>query len=229
VSAPYIVGIGGTLRTHSTSELALRCALDAAARAGARTALISGSALQMGIYEPGSVQRCAAARHLVQQIAQADGIVLASPGYHGSISGLVKNALDYAEDLRDDVRPYFTGRPVGCIATASGYQAAVSTLGALRDVVHALRGWPTPMGGVINSSEGPVFGEDGSCRLHRVAQMLEIIAEEIVEFALSPARARGRPSHSPSGSEGGDAVRFHACEPASRGAGSQPGKSESFT
>jgi len=190
MSWPHIVGIGGTLRSNSTSELALRYVLEVAARAGASTALIAGPALQVGIYEPGCSQRSEGANQLVRQMARADGIVLVSPGYHGSISGLVKNALDYAEDLRDDPRPYFTGRSVGSIAVASGYQAAVTTLGALRNVVHALRGWPTPMGAAINSSEGPVFAPDGSCQFRRVAEMLEIIAGEIVEFAVSQRSVR---------------------------------------
>ncbi len=107
---------------------------------------------------------------------------LGSPGYHGSISGLVKNALDYAEDLRTDARPYFSGRAVGCIATAGGWSAAVNTLGALRDIVHALRGWPTPLGAAINSAE-MVFDEDGICRVPRVAQVLELIAREVIGFA----------------------------------------------
>jgi FMN reductase len=185
------VGIGGTLRHSSSSELALRHALGVAARAGASTAMVTGPALQVGIYEPGSLERSAGAQYLVDQMARADGIILVSPGYHGSISGLVKNAIDYAEDLRDDVRPYFSGRAVGCIAVASGYQAAVTTLGALRTVVHALRGWPTPMGGAINSSEGAVFAADGSCQAPKVAQMLEIIAAEVVEFASGAMAAAG--------------------------------------
>jgi FMN reductase len=32
--------------------------------------------------------------------------------------GFTKNAVDYAEDLQDDPRPYFEGRAVGCIACA---------------------------------------------------------------------------------------------------------------
>ena len=54
--------------------------------------------------------------------------MLVSPGYHGAVSGLVKNALDYVEDLRDEPRPYLDGRAVGCVAIALGWQAAVTTL-----------------------------------------------------------------------------------------------------
>ncbi|MDP9082822.1 MAG: NAD(P)H-dependent oxidoreductase [Pseudomonadota bacterium] len=160
----------------------MRHVLAAAQRNGARIKLISGAALQLPLYQPDYSERCDAARHLVAELALADGIILGSPGYHGSISGLIKNALDYAEDLRSDVRPYFSGRAVGCIAMAGGWPGAVNTLGALRDIVHALRGWPTPLGAAINSAER-VFDEDGTCLTPRVAQVLELIADEVMNFA----------------------------------------------
>src|SRR5271170_4956202 len=155
--------------------------LQVAERAGARTNLISGAMLQLPLYQPDNPARSEGARSLVAELAMADGIILGSPGYHGSISGLVKNALDYAEDLRSDPRPYLSGRAVGCIATAGGWPGAVNTLGALRDIVHALRGWPTPLGAAINSAE-KVFDEEGTCQIPRVAQMLDLIAEEVIGF-----------------------------------------------
>jgi FMN reductase len=160
----------------------MRHVLAAAQRAGARTKLISGSALQLPLYQPDNPERSDGARELVAELALADGIILGSPGYHGSISGLVKNALDYAEDLRTDVRPYFSGRAVGCIATAGGWPGAVNTLGALRDIVHALRGWPTPLGAAINISAETVFDEEGNCQVPRIAQILDMIAGEVISF-----------------------------------------------
>jgi len=189
LSSPYIVGVGGTLRANSSTEKAVRHVLATAQRAGARTKLISGASLQLPLYEPENPERCDAARDLVAELALADGIILGSPGYHGSISGLIKNALDYAEDLRVDARPYFSGRAVGCIATAGGWLGAVNTLGTLRDIVHALRGWPTPLGAAINSAER-VFDEHGRCLVPRVAQMLDLIAGEVMSFAR-PRPPRG--------------------------------------
>jgi FMN reductase len=181
MTSPYIVAVGGTLRANSTTERAMRFVLAAAERGGATTKLISGSSLQLPLYQPDNPERSDAARDLVAELALADGIILGSPGYHGSISGLVKNALDYAEDLRTDVRPYFSGRAVGCIATAGGWPGAVNTLGALREIVHALRGWPTPLGAAINSAEH-VFDESGACLVPRVAQLLASIADEVLGF-----------------------------------------------
>ncbi|WP_092667727.1 NADPH-dependent FMN reductase [Rhodococcus maanshanensis] len=148
---PFIVGLGGTLRAGSSTESALRIALDAAEESGARTELFGGSELaRLPMYDP-DVPNGEEAHRLIETLRVADGVIIASPGYHGSVSGLVKNALDYVEDLREDGNPYLSGRAVGCVTTAYGWQAAVTTLQTLRSIVHALRGWPTPLGAAINS------------------------------------------------------------------------------
>jgi FMN reductase len=108
--------------------------------------------------------------------------VISSPGYHGTVSGLVKNALDYLEELRGDQRPYLDGRAVGLIAVARGWQASVSTLGTLRQVVHALRGWPTPLGLAINSTI-TTFDESGVTQDASTAPAIGIMAGQLIDFA----------------------------------------------
>ncbi|CAN7555669.1 NADPH-dependent FMN reductase [Aminobacter sp. LjRoot7] len=147
---PLIVGIGGTTRNGSSSERLLHQALAAAQAAGADTLAFSGERLLFPIYgtaKPGAVEQ-----EFIEALRRCDGVVIASPGYHGSVSGMIKNALDYVEELRGDTRPYLEGRPVGLIAAAAGWQAGGSTLQHLRSIVHALRGWPTPLGVITNSS-----------------------------------------------------------------------------
>jgi FMN reductase len=70
---------------------------------------------------------------------------------------------------------------MGCVACASGWQAAVATLLALRSTVHALRGWPTPLGVAINSAD-PVFDQEGVVVNVATATQLEIVAAQVVEF-----------------------------------------------
>jgi FMN reductase len=147
------VAIGGTLRPNSSTERALRAALDESARRGAETRLICNRDLDLPPYESLSLSGPRTAEVLLEAVRGADAIIIGSPGYHGAISGLVKNALDYVEETAQDKRCYFTGMPVGCIATAAGWQAAVATLGQLRAITHALRGWPTPLGIAINTRE----------------------------------------------------------------------------
>ena len=179
----YIVGIGGTTRAHSSTEKALKVALAAARVLGARTTLLGARELDLPPYAPENAERAPAARHFVEEIRRADGLILASPGYHGGISGLVKNAIDYAEDLSRDAAPYLQGRPVGLIATGAGWQGAVATLAALRRVVHSLRGWPTPLGVPVNTLE-PCFDAEGNCLSPKVKEQLQIMAREVVDFTL---------------------------------------------
>jgi len=183
---PLIVGIGGTIRLGSSSEQALRFALAKARELGADTELLSGSDIALPIYAPEVPDRDATAQHFVAVLRRAHGIIVASPGYHGSMSGLVKNALDYVEDMRNGDPPYFDGRAVGLIACASGWQATGSTLSALRSIVHALRGWPTPLGVAINTSDAS-FDKDDIGASPAVAGPLGILAKQVVQFARQRA------------------------------------------
>src|SRR5882757_2355343 len=118
---PYIVGLGGTTREGSSTEKALSLSLRAAASQGADTLLLCGSDIDLPAYVPGATSN-AKANRITAELGRADGIILGTPGYHGGLSGLVKNALDYTEDLRSHKRPYLGDRPVGCVVTAAGEQ-----------------------------------------------------------------------------------------------------------
>lgn len=164
----------------------MRLTLAGAEAAGARTVVITGADLVMPFYDPSLTERTEAADRLIRTLRTVDGVILASPGYHGTLSGMVKNALDYVEDLRDEPLPYLDGRAVGCVALASGWQAAVTTLNALRSVVHALRGWPTPLGAAVNTGEVN-FTADG-CSDPQVEKTLRLIGEQVARFALARNR-----------------------------------------
>jgi FMN reductase len=180
---PRIVGIGGTLRAGSSSEKALRYALSWAEKHGAATEIFTCDAIDLPTYVPESPAVSPKVSRLIEAVRGAHGAIISSPGYHGSLSGLVKNALDYAEGLRNDASPYLEGRAVGLIACAQGWQAAGTTLGALRNIVHALRGWPTPMGVAFNTSTN-AFGEGRDPLDTALARQLEILAGQVLDFSL---------------------------------------------
>lgn len=184
---PRIVGIGGTLRSGSSSEKALRYALARVAEQGALTEILTGDAIDLPAYVAESPSQSEKVVRLVEALRGAHGVIVSSPGYHGSISGMVKNALDYAEGLRENKFPYLEGRAVGLIACAQGWQGAVGTLGAMRQIIHALRGWPTPMGVAFNTT-ATVFG-DGDVPEAALARQLDIMAGQVLEFALMRHRA----------------------------------------
>lgn len=179
---PFIIGIGGTTRPNSSTEKALRVVLTHAEHLGCGTQLFGAGNLPLEIYDADVDERTPLARSLVAAMRAADGIVIASPGYHGSMSGLIKNALDFSEDMRADANVYFDGKAVGCIAVAAGSQALGSTVATIRSVVHSLRGWPTPYAAMINSTERP-FDADGTAMSPAVLDALHTVAQQVVEFA----------------------------------------------
>jgi len=188
-AAPLVIGIGGTTRPNSTSERTLAKALDAVAAQGCRTKLFGGVLLSsIPIYDPATAASSPGLQELLEGVRQADGVIIASPGYHGSVSGVIKNALDALEDLRSDARPYFEGRAVGCIITADGWQACGTALSSLRTIVHALRGWPTPLGLAFNPSASPLFGDGGDFRDERDGRLITMLADQVVEFARDHGR-----------------------------------------
>ncbi|WP_241255691.1 NADPH-dependent FMN reductase [Candidatus Protofrankia californiensis] len=179
---PRLLCIGGSTRPGSSSEQALRVSAAAARAAGASIDVIASRDLMLPIYDTETRERSPRAVRLVEAVREADAVIVASPGYHGAISGMIKNALDYIEDLRDAERPYLDGVPVGCVAVAYGWQATVSTLAGLRATVHALRGWPSPLGAAINVSNR-VFDENGECVDDQTRFQLETVARQVVAFA----------------------------------------------
>jgi FMN reductase len=180
---PFILGIGGTTKSPSSTEHALRAALQGAAAADAETAMFGGPFLaRLPIYDPARSERTAEEQEFLAAVSRADGLILASPAYHAGISGMVKNAIDLIEDLRGDARPYLDGRAVGCIVTAYGWQGGGTTLTSFRTIVHALRGWPTPIGATLNTAE-KVFGPSGECIDAKVEGQLTMMAQQVVGFA----------------------------------------------
>lgn len=180
---PRIVGIGGTTKAGSSTEKALIACLAAAERLGADVQVIPGTRLAgLPLYSPEEPARTPEQQQFVETVREADGLLLATPAYHAGMSGLLKNAIDLLEDLRDDRRPYLDGRAVGCIVTAYGWQGAGTTLTSVRTIVHALRGWPTPLGVTLNTAI-PLFDAAGACTDPRVQTQFEMLAAQVVGFA----------------------------------------------
>jgi FMN reductase len=142
-----VVGVGGTLREGSASLGALRRALAAAGEAGADTELLDLRELGLPMYEPGRTleEYGPGAGRLVEELRAADAVLISTAAYHGTLAGVTKNALDFAQFLSGGDHPYFDGKVVGLISTAGGEQAGANATGALVHVVHSLRGVVAPL------------------------------------------------------------------------------------
>jgi len=142
-----VVGIGGTLWEGSASLGALRRALAAAGEAGAETGFLDLRELDLPMYEPGRSldEYGTGVERLVEELRGADAVLISTAAYHGTLAGVTKNALDFAQFLSGGDHPYFDGKVVGLISTAGGEQAGANATGAMVHVVHALRGVVAPL------------------------------------------------------------------------------------
>jgi FMN reductase len=176
-----VVLIGGSLRAGSVSADAL-AACDMLARGrGATTTVLRAADLVLPLYEPDVELRTPQARRLVDAIRAADAIVIATPTYHGGMSGLLKNCLDYVEDTAKDEAAYLDGRVVGCVAVGWSDHGAATAVADLRNTVLSLRGWPTPMGVTINSLE--VGLANGVLAERKASRRLTIMLDQLFHFA----------------------------------------------
>jgi len=150
---------------------------------GARTRLVDGALISgLPLYVPGRTERTADECAFIEAVRECDGVIVASAGYHGSITGPIKNALDLLEDLARDDRPYLDGCAFGAIVSAFGWLACGTTLVTLRSIAHALRAWPTPYGAAF-VAQGKMFENDGTALDARLGDQIGLVARQVVEFA----------------------------------------------
>jgi FMN reductase len=177
---PRVLGLGGSLRTPSSSLAALRVALHAAADAGAHVDLLDVRRLDLPLYT-GDARASPGVAELVDRAAAADAMIWSSPMYHGTVSGAFKNALDWLQPLGDRDPPFLTGKPVALIATAAGVQG-LQAINTMEFVVRALRGWTVPFVVPLSRSY-QAFGPDGAPRDAAVAEQLAKLGREVVAAA----------------------------------------------
>lgn len=136
----HIVALCGSMRGgRSFTRLALQKALDAAQEAGATVDLIDLAGFELPMC--GSPQDRPDNPQIVEiqrRVQAAQGILLGSPEYHNSYSGVLKNALDLMGSEE------FRGKIVGLLGVAGGSAGAINTLGHLRVVVRGVGGWSLP-------------------------------------------------------------------------------------
>jgi FMN reductase len=176
--AVRVVGLCGSLRPMSWTRAALQIALAGAQERGAATELLDlrDYDLPFCAGEAGEPdQRNAGVERLRQRVLAANGVILATPNYHGTLSGVLKNALDLMS-MRE-----FDGKVVGLIGISGGRTGATSTLNTLRAIGRSLHAWVIPWEAWVYNADS-AFAADGVLKDAAAEQRLKEVGRRVARL-----------------------------------------------
>jgi len=173
-----VLSLAGSLHQTSTSRSALRVSLAGAASAGAATDSVDLRRYQLPCCDGRSDISTYGADfvRLLEQVRWADALLVGSPEYHGSMSGVLKNAIDLLGE--DPLR----GKMVGLLAVARGDAGAMNTLNHLRHVFRWVGAWVLPTQVSIPRAR-EAFDTSGDPTRAGLAEELRGLGAETVRYA----------------------------------------------
>ena len=177
-SRVLIIGICGSLREGSYTRMALRVALRGAEAVGAQTQLIDLRDYDLTFCDgEGDRSRYhAGLLELRKIVTQARGIILGTPEYHASFSGVLKNALDLMGFTE------FEGKIIGLVGVSAMPTGARNALRSLRSIGRALHAWVIEEEASI-SEAWKVFGEGGQLKDSLLENQLKEVGRQVAHFA----------------------------------------------
>jgi NAD(P)H-dependent FMN reductase len=189
-----ILTISGSVRARSGTRAAVEALTEVLGARGAPVEHWDLRTRPLPVADPDYQERARehpdpAVRELAAAVGGASAVVLATPVYHNSFSGVLKNCLDHLS-IAD-----FAYRPVGLLAHGDNL-SAVQACDQLRLVVRGLRGLALPVQvvttpGDLAVADGvvKVAGDDATGRLERFAVDLLLYAR-LSEPMLRRTRAK---------------------------------------
>ncbi len=122
---------------------------------------------------------------LQDRIAAADGLILATPEYNGSVPGVLKNVLDWLSRPPDQIDRVFRGRPVAVIGATPGGLGTALSQAAWLPVLKALgtRLWSGDRLAV--SRAGDLLRADGKVKDSRLEERITEFMRGFAAFAAA--------------------------------------------
>ena len=167
-----IMGICGTYDMDSANGRMIEILLTECESLGAQTFVWNHGEKPLplvgapGSWDDGNVKE-------FQDLAQgSDAVVLSSPEYHGTMSGVMKNSLDWLYSK------HTSGKVFGLMATLGG-QNSNNTLNHMRIAARWIHGWVAPEQIAIPHIK-EAFGEDGSIIDNIIMDRVRSLAASIV-------------------------------------------------
>ena len=111
---------------------------------------------------------------VTEKVKNSDAFILATPDYHGSMAGSMKNFLDYywAE---------FAGKLFGYICAS--HEKGLTAMDQMRTAVRQCYGWSMPYGISINGEED--FDQNRNIINEKLIEMINMLARDITVYGES--------------------------------------------
>ena len=172
-SGVHVVALCGSLRDSSYTRRGLERALDGVRAAGGTGTVIDLREHDLPPLDPDQDTQ-GDSDAVVRRVREADAVLVGTPMYHGSYSGVLKNALDHCGF--DE----FEGKTVGLLAVAGG-GFPVTALDHLRSVCRALDAWVLPHQAAVPNASSQF--EAGEITDDRLDERVRVLGRRVVEYA----------------------------------------------
>jgi len=180
-----IIGISGSLRRHSFNTGLLRAAV-ALVPAGVELEIAAIDEIPLynaDVEASEGIPRSVVA--LKDRIVAADALLLSTPEYNNSVSGVLKNAIDWLSRPSADSQRVFGGRLVAIMGASPGSYGSVQAQTAWLPIVRTLRMQPWFGGRLAVAHAGAAFDETGVLRDDKVRAQLRDFVQGFVQFAAA--------------------------------------------
>ncbi len=172
-SGAHFVAIGGSLRPNSLTYQALEVARREFEKLGIPLHILDLRQMKLPFADGSeSYADYPDVEVLRATMKQADGIILASPEYHGGISGSLKNALDLLSF------EHLEGKVFGLISVLGG-ESNSNTLNQMRIIVRWVHGWVIPEQIAIGRAWS-AFDEQGNLKDEKLQQRFQHFVQSLV-------------------------------------------------
>lgn len=168
-----LLGVSGSMRGKSYGLRALKIVLDSAAARGADVSLLDLRLADLPMYNPDTppTDEHGHVRRATEAVGWADAFTLASPDYHGSMSGALKNFLDYHWEE-------FTGKLFGYVCAS--HEKGLTVMDQMRTAVRQCYGWSMPYGVSVHGEQD--IGPEGSVTNPRVEKRLRMLGRDVLTY-----------------------------------------------
>ena len=177
-----VLGVAGSMRQQSYSTRTLKIVLEEAKKYASEPYMLELRKINLPLYDPSEItsdepssnnnnNRNNVLERITTALRWADAFVLASPDYHGSMSGGMKNFLDYFwED--------FAGKTFGYIVAS--HEKGLTVADQMRTAVRQCYGWSMPYNISINGEKD--FDSKRNLVNSALAKRIKMLARDLVTY-----------------------------------------------